>query len=125
MYSIEIHSNSGITPVRTGRTRVTICIFIKINAFGTLTGTTDVLQVVPCKFNEFQYIFYIHQHTKVTTSRPSRHYVQLLIPQVPNSNTATYNIFYSILHRLQYPTIQNGNLPVILNIIKLNPIEPH
>ena len=53
MYSIETHGNSGITPVRTGRTRVTTCIFIKLTLFGTLTGTTDVVQVVPGKFNKF------------------------------------------------------------------------
>ena len=39
-----------------GRTRPPTCIFIKITLFGTLTGTTDVVQVALSKINEFQYI---------------------------------------------------------------------
>ena len=119
MYSIKIYSSNGITPVRTSRTLVTTGIFIKIDAFGTFTGTTDVVQVVPCEINEFSVQFSVHRHTTITTSRPSRYYVQFILSQVPNSNTATYNIFYSILHRVQHPTIQNGNLPVVLILLGL------
>ena len=57
MYFIKYIDIYGITPVRTGRTRPLTCIFIKNNAFGTLTGTTKDVQVAPSKINEFQYTF--------------------------------------------------------------------
>ena len=58
MYFIKYSDIYGITPVRTGRTRPITGIFRKkITIFGTLTGTTDVVQVVLSKINEFQYTF--------------------------------------------------------------------
>ena len=57
MYFINTSIFAPKTPIRTGRTRPLTCIFIKITLFGTLTGTTDVVQVALSKINEFQYIF--------------------------------------------------------------------
>ena len=49
-------------------------VFLENNALlAHLTGTSDVIQVVSSKFNEFQYTFWIPRHLTITTSRPSRH----------------------------------------------------
>ena len=49
MYSIKHIDIYGITPVCTGRTRPFTVFFNKINAFGTLTGTSRDLQVALSK----------------------------------------------------------------------------
>ena len=121
MYSIEMHSSNGITPVRTGRTLVTTGIFIKINAFGTLTGTTDVVQVVPCKINEFSVHFrytgtqqlqqvvpvvilfslYPHKY-QIAIRRLTTYFTQYYIGyNIPKSKTATCQSFEILLGLIQ------------------------
>ena len=77
MYFINKSIIASKPAIRTGRTRPPTCIFIKITLFGTITGTTNVIQVTLSKINEFQYILDTpgrETATSNTMSRPSRYH---------------------------------------------------